>query len=158
MSICAASLLMDGVFSGAAAEAAATLGGQPHATAPTMIRLRVADQVITARVDDGPTSRGFLGLLPMTVIMQRYGDREYYGKPGHAFSVEGKHQSHFSNGDLAYWAPGGSLAVFFAREGQSSISDLIVMGKVTSDLSLLDQLGRSIEMTIETDPAPRAAL
>jgi NAD(P)-dependent dehydrogenase (short-subunit alcohol dehydrogenase family) len=51
--------------------------------------------------------------------------------------------SNYKNGDVTYYTGGPSFELFFAKEGQSSQGNLIRMGKVTSELSLFQQLGIS---------------
>ena len=45
----------------------------------TQITMTVNGTVITAELADSQTTRDFLALLPRTVTLNRYGDREYYG-------------------------------------------------------------------------------
>ena len=119
------------------------------ALAATPITMKAGDQVITAMLDDSPTAQDFIKSLPLTLSMKRWGNREYYGKVRQPLSAQGKRQSGFANGDVAYWVPGGSFAVFFNDKVNPDISDLIVFGKVTSDLRAFDALGESLEMRID---------
>ena len=63
-------------------------------------------------------------------------------------SEEGEAIPDFENEDVTYYPAGPSLAVFFAGEEQSSQAGLIRMGKITSDLSVLANLGDTVEMQI----------
>ncbi len=65
--------------------------------------------------------------------MTRWGDREYYGKVAKPLSGNAPRRNAFKNGDVAFLVPGGSFAVFFDDTGNTGVSDLIVMGTVTSD-------------------------
>lgn len=113
------------------------------------ITMTAGTAVITAERHDNPTTRDFVASLPVTMPMTRWGEREYYGKVGKRLSDKGPQQSGFQDGDVAQYVPGGSLAVFFNSKVNSDISHLIVMGKVTSDLNVLDALGESGEMRRE---------
>lgn len=113
------------------------------------IRITVGDTVITAELTDNATSRDLLRQLPMTVRMTRSGEREYHGKPDTPISNSGPKQERFENGDLGYWAPGGYLAIFLDKTVKPEIKDLIVMGKITSDLGAIRRLGDSADMTLE---------
>lgn len=119
------------------------------ANAATPITMTVGNTVITATLDDSATTRDFIKSLPVTMKMIRWGNREYYGKVAKRLSEDAQKRNRFANGDVAYWAPGGSFAVFFNDTGNTSISDLIVMGKVTSDLKAFDTLEESVDMRIE---------
>ena len=54
----------------------------------------------------------------------------------------------FENGDVTYYTDGKSLAIFFGNADISSQDGLIRMGRITSDLSLFDTVGESVEVTI----------
>lgn len=113
------------------------------------IMMTAGTTVITAELRDNPTTRDFVASLPVTMPMTRWGEREYYGKVGKRLSDKGPQQNGFEDGDVAYYVPGGSFAVFFNNKVNPDISHLIVMGKITSDLSVFDSLGESVEMRIE---------
>ncbi|WP_166434288.1 cyclophilin-like fold protein [Vibrio viridaestus] len=113
------------------------------------ITLTIDSIVITATLDNSQTSKEFLATLPRTMSMTRYGDREYYGKVGKAISEEGQKINDYSNGDVTYYATGRSFAIFYAKEGESSQSGLIRMGKITSDLSDFEKIAGAVEMRIE---------
>ncbi len=114
----------------------------------TKIRMSADDTVITAELTDSETTRAFLETLPRTLTMNRYGDREYYGRM-EAITEAGEEIPDFENGDVTYYPAGPSFAVFFDGEESSSQGGLIRMGRITSDLSVFDALGESAEMLIE---------
>lgn len=114
----------------------------------TKITMTAGGIVITAELDNSDTSRAFLETLPRTISMNRYDDREYYGRI-EAITENGEVINDFENGDVTYYPAGPSFAVFFAGEERSNQSGLIRMGKVTSDLSAFDGLGDVTEMVIE---------
>ena len=111
------------------------------------ITMTVGDVVITATLDSSDTTREFISSLPRTLTMNRYGDREYYGRI-EAISENGETIADFENGDVTYYPAGPSFAVFFDGEERSDQGGLIRMGKVTSDLSVFDTLGGYVEMQI----------
>lgn len=116
------------------------------------IILTAGDTVITATLDNSETTSEFLATLPRTLTMNRYGDREYYGRI-EAISENGETIADFENGDVTYYPAGPSFAIFFAGEDRSDQSGLIRIGKITSDLSVFDTLGESVEIQIElTNP------
>ena len=116
------------------------------------IVMTVGNTAIHAELRDTPTTRDFMALLPLTLPMTRWGDREYYGKPGKTLSSEGPQQNSFENGDVAYYVPGRSFAVFFDNTVNPDISRLIVMGTITSGLEELAAMGNAIEMRIDLEP------
>ena len=113
----------------------------------TVIRLAFGDTVMTAALDDSETSRAFIKMLPLTLTMNRYADREYYAALGE-LPESGEIIEDFENGDVTYYTDGKSLAIFFGNADTSSQDGLIRMGRITSDLSLFDTVGESVEVTI----------
>lgn len=114
----------------------------------TQITLTAGERVITAELDNSETSREFLATLPRTMEMNRYDDREYYGRM-EEISENGTAIESFENGDLTYYPAGPSLAVFFDKEDTSRQGGLIRMGKITSDLSAFETMGETEEVLIE---------
>ena len=112
-----------------------------------VIRLAFGDTVMTAMLDGSETSRVFIKMLPLTLTMSRYADREYYAALGE-LPEDGAVIDDFENGDVTYYTDGKSLAIFFGNADTSSQGGLIRMGRITSDLSLFDTVGESAEVTI----------
>lgn len=111
------------------------------------VTMTVGDTVIEAELDDSETSREFMALLPRNFKMQRYNDREYYARLP-KLSEQGNAIADFANGDVTYYKNGPSLAIFFAKEETESLGNLIRMGRITSDLKLLQEMDNVAEMTI----------
>lgn len=112
------------------------------------ITLTSGSTIISVELSDNATSRDFLDRLPMTVTLTRSGEREYHGRRA-GISTAGPKQTSFENGDFGYWAPGGYLAIFLDKTVKPQIEDLIVLGKVTSDLTAVKALGPVLELTID---------
>ena len=113
----------------------------------TEIAMYFGDVKVTAVLDDSETTRAFLDLLPMTLEMRRYSDRQYYAAID-ALPENGKSIPDFENKDVTYYTTGKSLAIFFGNADYSSQGDLIRMGKITSDLSLFETIDDSVTVTI----------
>lgn len=113
----------------------------------TEIELAFGDTVMTAVLDDSKTSRAFIRMLPLTLTMNRYADREYYAALGE-LPENGAAIDDFENGDVTYYTDGKSLAIFFDNADTSSQDGLIRMGRIASDLSLFDTVGENEEVTI----------
>lgn len=79
--------------------------------------------------------------FPLTISMVGYGGREYYGGvefyPEH---LEGG-QKNFENGDITYCVAHHNMAIFYAQTDNPVLSvDVIPIGRVTSDLSVFENL------------------
>ena len=116
----------------------------------TKISMMFGSTKISAVLDDSETSKAFLELLPLTLEMHRYADREYYAAID-PLPENGEMIPDFENGDVTYYTAGRSLAIFFGNAENSSQSGLIRMGRITSDLSLFDKMDNSLTVTIEID-------
>lgn len=114
----------------------------------TDITLSIDDTVITATLDNSETTKDFLATLPRTITMDEYGGREYYGGI-EKLSENGVQIDNFKNGDVTYFMDGPSFAIFYGKEGESSQSGLIRMGKITSDLSVFNTLEAPVDMRVE---------
>jgi hypothetical protein len=123
-------------------------GSANNANAATPITITAGKTVITATLNDSPTAQDFIKSLPVVMKMTRWGEREYFGKVRERLSDKGRKQNSFENGDVAYWVPGGSFAIFFNNKVNPDISDLIVIGKISSDLKVFDAMDPSVEMRI----------
>lgn len=119
-----------------------------NSAAITMITMTAGDTIITAELYDSETTRAFLETLPHTFTMNRYGDREYYGRM-ESIPENGEAVADFENGDVTYYPAGPSFAVFFAGEERSSQGGLIRMGKIISDLSVFDTMDDTLEVIVE---------
>ncbi len=92
----------------------------------TEIKLTFWNDIVFAMMDNSETTKAFLELLPLTLSMNRYGDREYYA-PVPELPENGEDIPDFENGDITYFVSGKSLAIFFENEGNSSQGGLIRM-------------------------------
>ena len=115
----------------------------------TEIVMQFGETKITAVLDNSETSKAFLELLPLTLDMRRYADREYYAAINE-LPEDGEHIPDFENGDVTYYTAGKSLAIFFGNAENSNQSDLIRMGRITSDLSVFEKVTDSVTVTITT--------
>ncbi len=122
--------------------------GNSERSDTTEIKMLFGETEITAVLNDSGTSRAFMKLLPMTLDMRRYADREYYAALGE-LPEEGENIPDFENGDVTYYTAGRSLAIFFGNEENSNQDGLIRMGRITSDLSLFADMGNSVTVTIK---------
>lgn len=110
-----------------------------------MITMTVGDIVINIALDEGPIADDLLSRLPMTLDMARWGDREYYAAINPQLVTEGDAQDGFTPGDVGYWLPGPSFAIFFNEGISGSLNDFVVIGHITSDLAAFGELGENVE-------------
>ncbi|MBD1380971.1 cyclophilin-like fold protein [Metabacillus arenae] len=114
----------------------------------TNITITVGDTVITAELNDSKAAQEFKDSLPTTVSMTRMGEHEYYGSLEEPPTETENLQEGYEIGDLAFWTPGDLFAVYF-DEPEEAPSGLMILGKITSDMSVFDTMDSSVEMQIK---------
>ena len=113
------------------------------------IRLTVKGKAIAATLIDSGTTHDFISLLPLTLTMNDLFAREKFVHLPRAISTEGKRTHAYEVGDVAYWAPGPDVAVFYHHDGQKiPAPGVIVIGKIDSGVEKLDVPG-SVRVTFE---------
>jgi hypothetical protein len=104
------------------------------------IRMDIEGAVITATLDDNPTSRDFVSLLPLTLTLQDYAATEKISDPPRKLSTAGAPAgSDPSIGDISYYAPWGNLALFYRDSGYAS--GLVKLGQIDSGIEVLRRSG-----------------
>ncbi|PTQ13566.1 hypothetical protein CLG96_02900 [Sphingomonas oleivorans] len=96
---------------------------------------------VKAVLEDNPTSRDFVALLPMTVQFEDFAGRE---KISHLaprrLSTEGRTTDYAANvWDITYYVPWGNIAIFY--KGYEPSRDLIKMGRIVSGQQALMRSG-----------------
>ncbi|WP_172460130.1 cyclophilin-like fold protein [Priestia endophytica] len=130
----------------------ATIGNVPETESITgeknNITITVGDNEITAELNDSKAAQEFKNSLPTTVSMTRMDEHEYYGSLKKPLTKTEDLQTGYEIGDLAFWTPGDLFAVYF-DEPEEAPSGLMILGKITSDMSVFDTMDGSVEMQIE---------
>ena len=113
------------------------------------LRLKVADRTITATLIDSEAARDFVSLLPLTLTMNDLFRREKFGHLPRPISTGGKRTHTYAVGEIAYWAPGPDVAVYYRDDGEEIPNPgIIVIGRMDSGVEVLDVPG-SLRVTIE---------
>jgi hypothetical protein len=111
------------------------------------ISMTIEGTVLAATLFDNPTSRDFIGLLPITLTLKDYAATEKVSDLPKNLSTEGAPKgSEPSIGDITYYAPWGNLAVFYKDFSYSN--GLVKLGKIDSGMEALRRPG-PLRATIE---------
>lgn len=118
--------------------------------AETAITITIGDIVLDGVIYDTALAQEIKEYFPLTISMSGYGGREYYGGvdfyPAEENLVGGGKT--FENGDITYCEAHHNMAIFYAQTDNPNLSvDVIPIGKVTSDLSVFENLDSSEEIT-----------
>lgn len=112
------------------------------------IRITIGDQVLDGVLYDNAEARQFLAMLPQSVSMGGFGGREFYGGLDGEIRTEGDGQYSFEDGHITYCPANNTAAIFYAQTDRPNLTmEVFPMGKVTSDLSVFDQLPGNVTIT-----------
>jgi hypothetical protein len=114
------------------------------------IRIEFAGRSMTASLYDNPSARDFASMLPLDLTIDDYSTNEKIAYLPRKLTEEGS--GPFGNerpGDLAYYAPWGNLAFFYASYRYSR--GLIRLGRIDGDIAPLLVRGK-FDLRIERLP------
>ena len=121
---------------------------------PTPIRIQIGTLELSAELNDSPTAKTLMSLLPIEFSMSRWGD-EYYGDCGIKTGLSPDARDIMEVGELAVWPTGNALCIFFgptpaSRENEPrAVSPVNPVGKLIDNSEALKKLGSSIHVRIE---------
>jgi uncharacterized protein len=122
---------------------------------PTPIKIKIETLELSAELNDSPTAKKIISLLPLEFSMSRWGD-EYYGDCGIRTVLSQDARDIMEVGELAVWPTGNALCIFFgptpASRGNEprAVSPVNPVGKLLGSPEELKKLGGSIRVRIET--------
>lgn len=83
------------------------------------VKITVGDTELTASMEDNATTRAILEQMPMTLpMMDLYGREMCYRYGAYALPTDHLQSDGYEVGDIAYWAPGGSLVILYEQNGE----------------------------------------
>jgi hypothetical protein len=114
---------------------------------PMKIQIAVQGKIVTATLNDSPTAKDFLSLLPMTTTLEDYMATEKITYLPRKLAKDGAPPGTAAfAGDISYYAPWGNLAIFH-KDFPYSVG-LIKLGSIDTGIDALKVPG-SIRVTIE---------
>lgn len=112
------------------------------------IKLTFNNEEVIVNMDDNPTSKDFLSLLPLTLTFEDYAGTEKISYPPNKLSTEEAPSGiDPAVGDFAYYAPWGNLAIYYKDFGYSN--GLIKLGEIESGIEKLENLNGDFTVKIE---------
>ncbi|PYE87120.1 cyclophilin-like fold protein [Phyllobacterium leguminum] len=115
-----------------------TLLSTGHAMAQERIRISSEWGNVTAELADNAAARSLLELLPITIEMRDHLRQEKTGNLP-ASLPEVARRRDFSAGTLGLW--GSDHFVIYYRSGRIPEPGIVILGKVTGDVSIFDRAG-----------------
>lgn len=104
---------------------------------------------VTADLADNAAARSLLQLLPVTLEMRDHLRQEKTGNLPSALP-EVTRQTGFSKGTLGLWS--ANHFVIYYRDGEVPQPGIIILGRVTGDVSIFDRTG---PVTVRIERAPQ---
>jgi hypothetical protein len=121
---------------------------------PTPIKIKIGTLGLSAELNDSPTARKLMSLLPIELNMSRWGD-EYYGDCGIKTALSQDSRDIMEVGELAVWSAGNALCIFFGSTPASrgneprAVSPVNPVGRLLDSPDALKKFGSSIYVRIE---------
>lgn len=114
----------------------------------TAIQITIGDVVLDGVLYDKELADEIKAYFPLTISMGEFGGREYYGGVDfYPENLEGG-QKYFEDGEITYCEAHHNMAIFYAQSNDPNLSvDVIPIGRVTSDLSIFNDLDSKEEIT-----------
>ena len=111
------------------------------------IHIAIGSTSMVATLEDNPTARDFISLLPLTITLRDFSPAEKVsGALPKRLSEEGAPATAAGAvGDIAYYAPWGNIAFYRGRGPDAS--GVIKIAKITSGIEVLNQPGQ-VRVTI----------
>ncbi|MGL5631172.1 MAG: cyclophilin-like fold protein [Azovibrio sp.] len=104
------------------------------------ICMDVDGEIVTATLDDTPTSHDFAALLPLSLTLENYAEVERIASLPRKLSVSDAPPGMDPDvGDITYYAPWGNLAIFAGDNVYAR--GLVRLGRVDTGLSALQRPG-----------------
>ncbi|RKJ74090.1 hypothetical protein D7X33_19995 [Butyricicoccus sp. 1XD8-22] len=83
------------------------------------IKITVGDTELFATLEDNATTQAIIEQMPMTLpMMDLYGREMCYRYGAYALPTDNLQSDGYEVGDIAYWAPGGSLVILYKQNGE----------------------------------------
>lgn len=83
------------------------------------IKITVGDTELFATLENNATTQAIIEQMPMTLpMMDLYGREMCYRYGAYALPTDNLQSDGYEVGDIAYWAPGGSLVILYKQNGE----------------------------------------
>lgn len=116
----------------------------------TEITITIGNRVISGTLDNTELANEIKEMLPLTVSMGRFGNREFYGGISQRPTKIGDGKLNFEDGDITYCPTNNTLAIFYNQSDRPNLTmEVIRIGKVTSDLAIFDEIESNVEMVFK---------
>lgn len=111
------------------------------------VRITVGDTELIATLENNATTQAIVEQMPMTLpMMDLYGREMCYRYGAYALPTDDMRSDGYEVGDIAYWAPGGSLVILYAQNGEQF--ERQHLGHIDSGVEVFENTG-DVDVTFE---------
>jgi hypothetical protein len=118
------------------------------------IKITIRNITLSAEFFNTQTAKAIEGVLPVEAVPEEWGDEFYFEIPVE-LALDETATAKVKVGDIGYWPPGNSLAIFFGPTPISSgsepvpASEVNIVGKITGDAEVLKRVKGARKIRIE---------
>ena len=111
------------------------------------VKITVGDTELIATLENNATTQAIARQMPMTLpMMDLYGREMCYRYGAYALPTDDMRSDGYEVGDIAYWAPGGSLVILYAQNGEQF--ERQHLGHIDSGVEVFENTG-DVDVTFE---------
>lgn len=112
------------------------------------IKITIGDNVLNATLNDNPSTRDFIKLLPLNISLEDYAGTEKIFYLKEKLSVDSSTKGYEPKaGDITYYSPWGNVAIFYKNFGYAN--GLIHLGTIEGNFDIMknkNNLNAKIEL------------
>lgn len=112
------------------------------------IKITVNNLEVEALLNNSGMSHDFTSFLPLDLTMKDLLGREKFARLPKSISKDGTQIQNYEVGDIAYWAAGPDVAIFYRQDGQTNNNGLYRLGKIEYNIEAFNTPG-SVPVKIE---------
>ena len=111
------------------------------------VKITVGETELIAVMEDNATTQAIIEQMPMTLsMMDLYGREMCYRYGAYALPTDNLRSDGYEVGDIAYWAPGGSLVILYKQNGEQF--ERQHLGHIDSGVEIFESTG-DVDVTFE---------
>ena len=124
-----------------------TTEGNSAEVSNVKVKITVSNTELIATLDNNATTQALIEKMPMTLpMMDLYGREMCYRYGAYALPTDNIRSDGYEIGDIAYWAPGGSLVILYAQNGEHF--ERQHLGHIDSGVEVFETTG-DVDVTFE---------
>ena len=124
-----------------------TTEGNSAEVSDVKVKITVGNTELIATLENNATTQALIEKMPMTLpMMDLYGREMCYRYGAYALPTDNMRSDGYEIGDIAYWAPGGSLVILYAQNGEHF--ERQHLGHIDSGVEVFETTG-DVDVTFE---------